>query len=89
MKLKYTFAINEVAGQLVAVPIDCQYGEQSIIKTNETGAYILNLLKNEISFEDIIANINQNYEITNQSELENWLKEFIKTLKNADVLTDE
>ena len=89
MKLKYTFAINEVAGQLVAVPIDCEYGEQSIIKTNETGAYILNLLKNEISFEDIIANINQNYEITNQSELENWLKEFIKTLKNADVLTDE
>ena len=63
MKLKYTFAVNEVAGQLVAVPIDCEYGEQSIIKTNETGAYILNLLKTNISVQDILANIKENFEV--------------------------
>ena len=54
MKLKYTFAINEVAGQMIAVPVDCEYGQQSIIKTNDTGAYILNLLKTDISLDEIL-----------------------------------
>ena len=54
MKLKYNFVINEVAGQKVAVPIDCGCGEQSVIKTNDTGDYILNLLKTDISKEEIL-----------------------------------
>ena len=89
MKLKYTFAVNEVAGQFVAVPIDCEYGEQSIIKTNETGAYILDLLKNDITFQDIIANIKENFDVSDTDEVENWVNEFLQTLKNANVLTDE
>ena len=89
MKLKYTFAVNEVAGQLVAVPIDCEYGEQSIIKTNETGAYILDLLKNDITLQDILANIKENFDVSNTDEVENWVNEFLQTLKNANVLTDE
>ena len=89
MKLKYTFAVNEVAGQLVAVPIDCEYGEQSIIKTNETGAYILDLLKNDITLQDILANIKENFDVSDTDEVEIWVNDFLQTLKNANVLTDE
>ena len=89
MKLKYTFVINEVAGQTVAVPIDCAGGEQSIIKTNETGAYILDLLKNDITLQDILANIKENFDVSDTGEVENWVNEFLQTLKNANVLTDE
>ena len=89
MKLKYTFAINEVAGQMIAVPVDCEFGEQSIIKTNNTGAYILNLLKTDISLQEILDNIKENFEVDNETELENWISEFIKALENAGVLENE
>ncbi len=89
MKLKYTFVINEIAGQKVAVPIDCGRGEQSIIKTNDTGEYILNLLKNDITKEQIIAKINEDFEINSQDELSTWLDTFIEKLKAAEVLNDD
>ncbi|MBR6533489.1 MAG: hypothetical protein IKT44_03585 [Clostridia bacterium] len=89
MKLKYNFVINEIAGQKVAVPIDCGHGEQSIIKTNDTGEYIINLLKNDITKEEIIAKINADFEINSQDELSHWLDTFIEKLKTAEVLCDD
>lgn len=89
MKLKYTFAINEVAGQTIAVPVDCEYGEQSIIKTNETGAYILELLKTNTTLQDILINIKNNFEVEDQELLETWVASFIGTLESAGVLEDE
>ena len=86
MKLKYTFAISEVAGQTVAVPINSGYGEQSIIKTNETGAFILNLLKDEITLPQIIANIKEEFEFESQEAIENTVNKFIDSLKAADLL---
>ena len=89
MKLKYTFVINEVAGQKVAVPIDCGYGEQSIIKTNDTGAYILELLKNDITTEEILLKINEEFEIESQDKLKLWLDSFLEKLRTAEVLNDD
>lgn len=86
MKLKYTFAISEVAGQTVAVPIDSGYGEQSIIKTNETGAYILNLLKEEITLSQIISKIKEDFETESEEALEATVNKFIDSLKAADLL---
>lgn len=86
MKLKYTFAISEVAGQTVAVPINSGYGEQSIIKTNETGAFILNLLKDEITLLQIIAKIKEEFEVESQEAIENTVNKFIDSLKAADLL---
>lgn len=89
MKLKYTYVINEVAGQKVAVPIDSGYGEQSIIKTNETGAFILELLKNDITLEGIIEAVKRDFEIESESALKAWLDSFLEKLKKADVLLYE
>ena len=89
MKLKYTFVINEVAGQTVAVPIDCADGEQSIIKTNSTGAYILDLLKTDTTINEILENIKQNYKIDSEESLKTMVESFIAKLKTADVLADD
>lgn len=89
MKLKYEFVINEVAGQKVAVPLNCSHGEQSIIKTNDTGAYILELLKNDTTKEEIISKINEDFEIESQDKLNLWLDSFFDKLKSADVLSDD
>ncbi len=89
MKLKYTFVINEVAGQKVAVPINCGYGEQRVIKTNDTGAFILELLKTDTTKEEILSKIEHEFEIRSQSELELWLDSFLEKLKSAEVLNDD
>ncbi|MBE6787317.1 MAG: PqqD family protein [Ruminococcaceae bacterium] len=89
MKLKYNFVINEVAGQKIALPIDCGYGEQSVIKTNETGAFILEILKNDITKQEILEKINQEFSVESQETLENWLDNFLEKLKNAEVLSDD
>ncbi len=89
MKLKHTFVISEVAGQKVAVPIDCGYGEQNIIKINDTGAYILELLKNDISRDQIIADIKQNFTVESDIELEKWVSNFLQKLKEAEVLEND
>ena len=86
MKLKYTFAISEVAGQTVAVPVDSGYGEQSVIKTNETGAYILNLLKEDTTTEEIIAQIKKDFETESEEALTTTVNKFIDSLKAADLL---
>ena len=89
MKLKYNFVINEVAGQKIALPIDCGYGEQSVIKTNETGAFILEILKNDITKQEILEKINQEFSVESQETLENWLDNFLEKLKNEEVLSDD
>lgn len=86
MKLKYTFAISDVAGQTVAIPVDSGYGEQSIIKTNDTGAYILNLLKQDITIDDIISQIKKDFETESEEALETTVNKFIDSLKAADLL---
>lgn len=86
MKLKYTFAISDVAGQTVAIPVDSGYGEQSIIKTNDTGAYILNLLKQDITINDIISQIKKDFETESEEALETTVNKFIDSLKAADLL---
>ena len=89
MKLKYEYVINTVADQIVAVPLNCQTGKQNIIKTNETGAFILELLKNSIEKQQIIEKICSEYKIESLDKLNLWVDSFIEKLQSADVLCDE
>lgn len=89
MKLKYEYVINTVANQIVAVPLNCGNGKQNIIKTNQTGAFILELLKNDTQKVQIIEKICSEYEITDIDKLNLWVDSFIEKLKLADVLCDE
>lgn len=89
MKLKYNFVINTVAGQMVAVPVNCGNGEQSIIKLNETGAYIMELLKTDTDKQQIIETIKHDFEVADLAKLEDWIDNFLKKLKEADVLDYE
>ena len=87
MKLKYTFVTSRVADKTVAVAVNAQGGKKnSIIKMNETGAFIFELLKNDITEQEIIAKLLEEYEGATLEEIEQAVKAFIKNLKKADVL---
>lgn len=87
MKLKYDFIIDEVAGQKVAIPLGQAEGfTGGFLKLNNTGAYIMELLKNDITEQEIISEIQKNYEVDDVNEVKEWVTSFIESLKKADVL---
>ena len=87
MKLKYNFVTNEVADKIVAVPV----GEDlenfgGFIKMNEIGAYIFNMLKNDVTQDEIVAAMLKDFEDATEQEVRETVKEFTDKLKEADVL---
>lgn len=87
MKLKYIFVTNKIADKIVAVAV----GEDAekfggFIKMNDTGAYIFNMLKNDVTEEEIVASMQEEYEGVTLENLRNTVKEFISRLKESDVI---
>ena len=87
MKLKYNFVTNEVADKIVAVAV----GEDlekfgGFIKMNDVGAYIFNMLKNDVTEDEIVASMLKDFEDATEQEVRETVKEFTDKLKEADVL---
>ena len=87
MKLKYNFISNEVADKIVAVAVgDDLQKFNRFIKMNDTGAYIFNMLKNDVTEEEIVAAMKKDYSDATEEEIRESVNEFVGKLKDADVL---
>ena len=87
MKLKYNFISNEVADKIVAVAVgDDLQKFNGFIKMNDTGAYIFNMLKNDVTEEEIVAAMKKDYSDATEEEIRESVNEFVGKLKEADVL---
>lgn len=89
MKLKYNFVINDVAGSTVAVAVgDDATGFNGFLKMNSTGAEIFNLLKNDISKEDLVGELKKIYPDEDDLKLNKSVEEFLTELSQAGVLNN-
>lgn len=63
MKLNTMFETMELDDQFIAIPVS-EKGQtySGVIKLNDTGAFILKLLKEEVSEEDIVHAISEEYD---------------------------
>ena len=87
MKLKYNFVTNEVADKIVAVAVGGDLEKfNGFIKMNDTGAYIFNMLKSDVTEEEIVAAMKKDYEHAAEEEIRETVSEFVGKLKEADVL---
>lgn len=87
MKLKYNFVTNEVADKIVAVAVGDDLSEfNGFIKMNETGAYIFNMLKNDVTVDEIVTAMQKDYDDATEAEIRETVEEFIGELKKAEVL---
>lgn len=87
MKLKYNFVTNEVADKIVAVAVgDDLQKFNGFIKMNDTGAYIFNMLKNDVTEEEIVAAMKKDFNDATEQEIKETVSEFVGKLKDADVL---
>lgn len=89
MKLKYNFIINEVAGKMVAVAVGDDIDNfNGFVKTNAIGAEVLELLKNDITIEEITKKLSDKYSDTDAKEIESGVKDFIDGLKAEGVIEE-
>ena len=87
MKLKYNFVTNEVADKIVAVAVGGDLEKfNGFIKMNDTGAYIFDMLKSDVTEEEIVAAMKKDYEDAAEEEIRETVSEFVGKLKEADVL---
>lgn len=88
MKLKYQFAVRNVAGAYAAVAV----GESSrvyhnVIGLNETGADIFGMIQEGLDEEAIVSRMLEEYEVT-EDVLRPEVKRLIKQLQDEGLLTD-
>ena len=87
MKLKYNFVTNPVADKIVAVAVGNDLSKfNGFIKMNETGAQIFNLLKNEISMEELVSEMHKLYPDETEETVKENVTEFTNELKKSGVL---
>lgn len=81
MKLKYNFIINQVADNMVAVPVGNDLaGFSGFLKVNDIGAEILEILKNEVTVEEIAAEMLKKHPESNMEEALETVKDFTNQL---------
>ena len=83
MKVKDGFVIRSIAGNCIVVPVGARVVNfRGIMNLNETGAFIFEQMKDEISYEDLLQRLLEEYE-ADEEVIHKDLDEF---LNNAEVL---
>lgn len=87
MKLKYNFVTNEVAGKIVAVAVgDDMEKFNGFIKMNDISAYIFNMLKDDVTVDEIVTAMQKDYPDATEQEIRENVEGFIAELKKSDVI---
>lgn len=87
MKLKYNFIVNDVAGKKVAVAVGEDLSNfNGFIKMDENGAFIFNLLKNDVTEDEIISALVEEFGVEDNAELREGVSGFIASLVKEGVI---
>ena len=85
MKLKKEFVIHETAEGLLMISVDKKFN--GMVRTNGTAASIITLLKEEITFEQIVASMLGKYDVDEQ-QLRADVEKTLGTLRGIGALDE-
>lgn len=89
MRIKDGFVLREIAGQIMVIATgEASKNFHGMIKLNETGRDIFVALQEKCSEEEIVARLQEKYEIDFDKASEDT-KAFLKQMKDAGFLADE
>lgn len=76
-----------VADKIVAVAVGGDLEKfNGFIKMNDTGTYIFNMLKSDVTEDEIVGAMKRDYEDAAEEKIRETVSEFVSKLKEADVL---
>lgn len=86
MKIKDNYVLTKVVDSYIAVPVGSGNVDlNTIISLNETGAFIWNLMKEDIEKEAVIEAMLNEYDVSRE-QAEADVDKFIFQVKEADLL---
>ena len=86
MKLKYEFAVREISGDYVLVPLGAAALKLSgMITTNAVGAFLWEQLMSETTEESMTKRLFEEFEI-DMVTAANDVKEFVRKLQELDLV---
>ena len=86
MRVKRGFILRKVGAQyVVAATGEASKNFNGMIRLDESGAFAFNLLKNEITEQELLAALIEKYP-GQEAEIENALPNFLNKLREADAL---
>lgn len=86
MKLKYEFEQVEIDGEIMAVPVGENSGDlHSMLHLNETAAFILDCLKEEMSVDELAEKALKQYE-GDKAEITEYIRDYVKKLEENGIL---
>lgn len=89
MKLEKEFVLREIAGDYVIIPVGKTVIEfNGLITVNEVGVSIWDMLQNEVTFDQIVQGILNEYEVEESVARED-IREFLDKLIDGGILTED
>ena len=89
MRIKKEFVLREIAGDYVIIPTGKTVLEfNGLITVNEVGVSIWKMLQEEVTFDQIVQNILEEYDVEESVARED-IREFLDTLITGGILTED
>ena len=88
MKLKYNFVTRVVDGRPIAVAVgedNARFG--GMIKLNDTGRFIFDMLSADVSEDTVISEFVKNYDVS-EDEAAAAMREFLEGLRDRGLLSE-
>ncbi len=88
MKLKYDFAVREIVGEYIMVPLGAAALKFSgMISTSETGAVLAEALKEHVTRQELLQQLLEQYDIDEATAAAD-LDLFLDQLRQLDLLIE-
>lgn len=88
MKLKSEFVLRNFSDKFFAVPVNDSADSNNILITmNSTGAFVFNLLQNEVSYNDVIDKLTEKYDI-DQATAKDDFDAFLTKVREVGMLDE-
>lgn len=84
MKIKNGYILKNIAGEFVVIPVASEQ-QNSLISLNETGAFIWERLEKQLSKTEIISEMCNEYDVSNE-KAEADFDIFVNKMKEISVL---
>lgn len=89
MRIRKEFVLREIAGDYVIIPTGKTVLEfNGLITVNEVGVSIWKMLQEEVTFDQIVHNILEEYDVEESVARED-IREFLDTLITGGILTGD
>ena len=87
MKLKYSFEMIQMDDYIAAIPIDAACPIRGFLRLNESAPEIFELLKKDISTENIVDSMASHYS-SSKEELLGYVQGLIEQFSEGGLLTE-